>query len=279
MRVALCLYGNYNNRSDNKSGDKGYTYIQDKIYNEVKKYDAELDIFIHSWDEDLKEKIVKQYLPKKSQFEKPHNFTQIGIDMGIKENEINEGYNRKESIYKNCTIGSSLSFYYSRSNSLNKAIEYANKNEFKYDVIIAARFDLGQRSGWHKNYNVSLMEFNLNLDMTYIYSAMWMQLNAGLGDQWFYSNQENMEKMSKMYDMALKDYFQPDSKYELAITNGWIDSNEDNKFSNEVLSENKTNNLFKYPKWQIINNHIIHKWHLINVGIYEKSKYIGNVKV
>jgi len=281
MRVALCLYGLYNNKSDVNSGNNGYKYIQDKIYSKVDKHNSNIDTFFHSWDVGLEDKLVKQYIPIRYQFEKPHNFSEISIQMGVNEIEINKNFNRKGSIYKQCTINSSLSFLYSRSNSIEKAIKFSNEKEFKYDVIIAARFDLGQRSGWHKNYNVSLMELDLSLDMNYIYSAMWKQLNAGLADQWFFSNQENMKKLSKMYDMALKDYFQLESKYEFAITNGWVDSNVNDQFSNEVLKNNKDVDieLVKYPKWQMINNHILHKWHLINTDIYEKSRYIGNVRV
>lgn len=274
MRVALCLYGFYNNRADKNAGDKGYKYIQDVIYEECKKHNAELDIFFHCWELGLEEKLIKQFKPKDYQFEKSHDFNSLGIKHGIDENKINRDFDRKGTIYVQCTINSSLSFFYSRTNALEKAFKYANNNEFEYDCVIAARFDLGQRSKSHKGYNVSKMNFNLTLDMDKIYSAMWKQLNAGLGDQWFFSNQKNMEKLSKMYELSLKDYFHIGSKYEFAISNGWIDSNENDQFSNEVLNKNKSKDLIKYPRWQMINNHILHKWHLINVGLYSKSRYI-----
>jgi hypothetical protein len=274
MRVALCLYGFYNNRSDQNAGDKGYKYIQDKIYNECKKHGAKLDVFFHCWELDLESKLLDQYKPKVHQFENPHGFNEIVIKNGINEEKINEGFDRKNTIYEQCKVSSSLSFFYSRTRALEFAIKYSNDGEFEYDCVIAARFDLGQRSGIHKGYNVSLMNFDLSLDMNNIYSAMWKQLNAGLADQWFFSNQENMKKLAKMYELSIKDYFQLGSKYEIAITRGWVDSNSDDQFSNEVLKKEKSKNLVKYPRWQMINNHILHKWHFINVGLYSKSKYI-----
>ena len=273
-KVALCLYGFYNNRADKNAGDKGYKYIQDKIYSECKKHGVELDIFFHCWELGLEDKLINQYKPKLHQFEKSHDFNDLAIKNGIDEVKINEGVNRKNTIYEQCKVSSSLSFFYSRSRALEFASKYANDNEFEYDCVIAARFDLGQRSGIHKGYNVSQMNFDLTLDMNNIYSAMWKQLNAGMADQWFFSNQKNMEKLGEMYKLSINDYFQLGSKYEFAITKGWIDSDIDNQFSNEVLNKNKSKNLVKYPRWQMINNHILHKWHFINVGLYSKSKYI-----
>ena len=102
---------------------------------------------------------------------------------------------------------------------------------------------------------------------------MWVQTNAGYADQWFYSNQENMIKFVGFYDKSL-DYFKPKSEYEKAITNGWFDSNAKNEFSNEILKSVKSENLLKYPRWQMINNHIMHKWFMKDVGIYDKSKFV-----
>lgn len=274
-KVALCLYGFYNNRADQNAGDKGYAYIQEKIIKYCESRGYKVDVFFHCWETGLKDKLVKLYKPKNYQFESSHNFGDLGKQHGIEEDKINEGFSREGTIYQQCTVNASLSFFYSRS----RALEISNEDD--YDIVISSRFDLGQRSTWHKGYNVSLMEFDTNLNMDYIYSAMWRQLNAGMADQWFFSNQENMVELSKMYDMALKDYFQNGSDYEKAITEGWVDSNNADQFSNEVLKnkELRSKDLVKYPKWQMINNHIMHKWHFINTGLYDKSRYIGNVKV
>jgi len=274
MRVALCLYGYYNNRSDRNAGDKGYQYLKEKVFSKVEG----VDVFIHSWDENLKEKIDGLYNPKIALYEKQRDFTPIARDAGIDEDWINENYGRKGTIYEQCTIQASLSFYYSRSRAIELKADYERTNKFKYDCVIVARFDIGHRSTWHMGYNVSLMPFNPTLDMNYIYSAMWKQLNAGYADQWFFSNSENIDKFGTMYENALNDYFQKNSDYHNAIINGWFDSNESNETSNEIINKDGLAIYYKYPRWQMINNHILHKWHLREAGLYEKSKFLGEMR-
>ena len=276
MKIALCLYGYFNNRADNNAGMKGYDYIQKNI---VDKINGELDIFIHSWEPKLKQTIKNLYNPKKSIYEKQKNFTKDIELYGVNENWINEGFDRNSTIYKQCTIQASLGFFYSRATSIALKCSYEELNNFNYDCVIVVRFDLGQRSGWHKGYNVSLIKFNPKLDMNYIYSAMWKQLNAGFCDQWFFSNSENIDLLGDMYLNSISDYFLPNSNYYKAITNGWKDSNANDQFSNEFFKKNKSENLVKYPKWQMINNHILHKWHFMQTGLYEKSKFLGDVKI
>ena len=38
--------------------------------------------------------------------------------------------------------------------------------------------------------------------------------------------------------------------------------------------EEKQKELMEYPIWECVNNHIMHKWFLKDVGLYENSKYL-----
>jgi hypothetical protein len=270
MKIALCLYGYFNNRRDKNAGDKGYQYIKLNVLDKIKN----VDTFIHSWEVDLKDMILKKYNPQKSVFENQIDFNQIAIDSGIDENWINRGFNRKGTTYQQCSIHASLSFYYSRWMAIKLKENYEEENNFKYDCVIVSRFDLGHTSTWHRGYNVSLMPFDSNLDMSFIYSAMWKQLNAGYADQWFFSDSKNIDLLGTMYEEALTNYFQKDSEYQSAIMNGWFDSNRVDQYSNEILKQEKAIFLYKYPRWQMINNHILHKWHIFKIGLYDKSKFI-----
>jgi len=272
MRTALCLYGYYNNRADKNAGDKGFNYIQSKIFGA----NNDVDTFVHSWDTENSSKIISNYNPTIYEILPQINFNNIAKEYGINEEKINHGFNRKATMYKQCTINASLSFFYSRSRALELAINYAKENGFTYDCIVTCRFDLGQRSTWHRGYNVSQINFDNSLDMDYIYSAMWVQTNAGYADQWFFSNQDNMEKLATMYSESLNNYFHIGSDYQKAITTNWIDSNSKSELSNERFNRRDNVEVMKYPKWQMINNHIIHKWHFIETGLYDKSKFIGN---
>jgi hypothetical protein len=111
---------------------------------------------------------------------------------------------------------------------------------------------------------------------------MWDQLNAGMADQWFYSNSENMDKFISMFD-KLSAYLTKGSDYEMNVTNGWFDSNffdaynpyDERQFTNETLKqEGKSKDLMRYPVWECVNNHIMHKWFLKDVGLYENCKYL-----
>jgi hypothetical protein len=59
MRIALCLYGYFNNREDSSAGMKGYKYIQDNILSH-----PNVDVFIHSWDMENRFKIIDLFKPK-----------------------------------------------------------------------------------------------------------------------------------------------------------------------------------------------------------------------
>ena len=215
------------------------------------------------WEADLKDFMQDNWKPKGIVFEEPKEFIPEGIE--------------PDSRFPH-PVNNIISMFYSldQVNSIKK--KYEEENGFKYDCVIVARFDIGHRSTWHMGYNVSLMPFNPTLDMNYIYSAMWKQLNAGYADQWFFSNSENIDKFGTMYENALNDYFQKNSDYYNAIINGWFDSNESNETSNEIINKDGLAIYYKYPRWQMINNHILHKWHLREAGLYEKSKFLGEMR-
>lgn len=276
-KVALCLSGFFNNRADSNSGLNGYEYICDTV---LDREDCDVDVFIHSWEPAREKQLIDFYQPEKCIFEENKDFASIMKENGVDEDYFNEGFNRKASKFAACKIPSTLSFLYSRK----RAIELALESSEEYDIIITARFDLGQRDRYqNRKYHVSTMNFDPNLDMDFFYSAMWDQLNAGYADQWLYSGPENMKLVASIYDKAME-YFQKGSDYERAVTEGWPDSQEiDNmsssdqrQFSNEMFKtpEERATNLMKYPRWQCINNHLLYKWFSIDTGLYERSKFV-----
>jgi len=269
-KIALCLYGRYNNRmAPKKSGDDGFIYIQEKILKS-----KSIDVFIFSWDTELETKICDKYniYLKASLFEKQKDFGNI-----IKANNIDETIfiNSNRQYFR--TVSNSLSFFYSRMKSIELKKEYEKENNFKYDCCIVCRFDLGQidKYNGYQPYKVSEINFNENFDMSYIYSAMWNQLNTGYADQWFYSNSKNIDLLGDMYNKA-QEYFKPESSYIKALTDGWPDSNADDEFSNEYFKskEFRSTNLVKFKTEEAVNNHFMHKWFFIDTGLYEISRFV-----
>lgn len=281
MRIALALHGYFNNRADPSSGENGYKYLTDIL---LSKYDV--DVFIHSWDTPNKERIEELYSPVKAVVEDQLSFKEAMIACGVSQEYFDFGFNRAASPYAACQIESTLSFLYSRKQALELVYLFEELNKFEYDAVITARFDLGQRDKFGKwKYYVSQMNFDPTLDMNYIYSAMWDQLNAGYADQWFYSNSNNMRLLSMAFDAALCDYFVPNSKYEKAVTGGWPDSLQYDggfydpaQFSNEKLKTFRDSRTIvsemKYPRWQCVNNHILYKWHMLTYDLYDKSRFV-----
>lgn len=281
MRLALALHGYFNNREDPESGENGARYICDILLN---KYNV--DVFLHSWEKDKSPFLLSFYQPIDYLFEDQIDFQKVMQENGISQEYFDENFLREYSPYAACKISSTLSFLYSRKKALELVYLYEEAHEFQYDIVITARFDLGQRDKFGKwKYYVSQMNFDPELDMQFTYSAMWDQLNAGYADQWFFSNSNNMRLLSMAYDAALNDYFKAGSKYEKAVTTGWPDSKvydggfyDPGQFSNEKLKPFRDiRNLvseMKYPKWQCINNHILYKWHMIAYDLYEKSKFV-----
>ena len=113
MKVALCLHGKFNSEQDSSSkGIDGYQHIKNRIYSQCNP-----DVFIHSWDLELKDKIINLYKPKKSIFEKQINFEKLTNHLSVPNPP------RKPS-----TI---LSHFYSVSEVIKLACDYSN-----YDIVI-----------------------------------------------------------------------------------------------------------------------------------------------
>ncbi len=274
-KVALCLHGYFNNRADPHSGMNGYGYICETV---LDREDCDVDVFFHSWEPDKEKQLCELYQPKDFVCELQKDFLPVMEKEGVDESYFNHGFNRAASKFTACKIPSTLSFLFSRRRSLGLC------SGGEYDVVITARFDLGQRDRYQKRkYHVSTMDFDPNLDMKYLYSSMWDQLNAGFADQWFFSSWENMSKLAMAYDYAF-DAFKPGSDYEKAVTEGWFDSQpidnmssaDQRQFSNEMLKDisERSVELMKYPLWQCINNHLYYKWFLREIGLYDKSRFV-----
>ena len=55
------------------------------------------------------------------------------------------------------------------------------------------------------------------------------------------------------------------------MMNGWIDSNEEEEFSNEFLRSIKAGNLKRYPEHYCLNNHCLYKWHFYENNLWKRD--------
>ena len=262
MKIALCLSGYFSNAAGTFDAVKGHSYIHNKLFS---RYDV--DTFIHSWDVNNKEEILNLYNPVSFEFEQQKKF----VD---EMSNLDEEYFFKHGAYHNNTMFKTFSVSYSRKMSVELKKQYEMQNNFKYDCVIMARYDLGQRGKEHRQkYYATNFNFNKHLNMDYVYSAFWDQLNHGFADHWFFSNSKNMDILSCLHD-KLAEYYSPSSEYVKKVTEGWPDSNSYNEFSNEFFNPVKSNNLKTWPLNACIDNHKLYKWYLIDSGLYNVCKFI-----
>jgi hypothetical protein len=270
MRIALCLSGYFCGKSGPKAADDGYEYIKKKILD-----NHHVDVFVHSWDVEHKDRIAVLYQPKRAVYQEQYSF-----EKELKN--FDEQWFKKDlphsSLYR--SPFSSLSMNYSRKCSLKQKKKYEEQHHFVYDCVVMARFDLGQRGKEHPQpYYVCNINFKPELDMNYFYSAFWHQLNCGFAEHWMYSSSENMDKLSLLYDRIL-DYYSPDNDYLKAMTTGWPYSNKYSEFSNEIMlkKEQRTTELRKYPNWECINNHSVYKWFFLEQNLMSKCRFLDITK-
>lgn len=230
MRIALCLHGYFNSQKDLKSfGDDGYEHIKKHIL----KYDN-VDIFVHTWDINNKEKIEKLYgdYIKKAVFE-----PQVDFKPQYNQNGLNE------FPFHGTPFWNSFSQYC----SVQKSFELMMSSKIEYDVVIKARFDLARVNRNIDRIPVQCINFNPNLDMNYLYMADWDYLDKeGPADMWFYSGMKNMCEFTKIYDILSHD-IKTNSEYQT-----WTSTNDGG----------------------IVNTIKGWKWFMMKTGLWEKKKLL-----
>lgn len=202
MKVALCLHGNFNSNYDSTSkGIRGFNYIEKKIINKFKP-----DIYIHSWDVNKQNRILNLYKPKKFIIEPQIDFSKI-----IRKNRLTKLKNQPRPPE---TV---LSHLYSVSKAINLCLE----SQIEYDLIIKARFDLGQinrqtthplislysfirGNGWI--YPVQCISFPNKILKNKLYVAFWEKFHEGPADMWYYGSKNVMTIFSQLYNSLEKEF-------------------------------------------------------------------------
>lgn len=195
MKIALCLHGMFDSLTDpNSKGLDGFNHIKNRIFNK-----GDVDVYIHSWSMDCKDEILNLYQPKKYIFEKQKDFSDI-----INSRNLNllNGWPRSPF--------SVLSHFYSISECFK--LLYKN-NEFEYDIVIKARFDLGRinrhTSGPGKMHPYPVQCINVvdNIVSGRLYTAFWEYFDMGPADMWFYGTPGVMSKFVDLYSSFDKDFY------------------------------------------------------------------------
>jgi hypothetical protein len=198
MKIAFCLFGIVGGAHKYGNGDpidfvKCCNSYKEKIFK-----DNDVDVFIHTWSTTHEKPIRRIYNPKSSIFEKQINFN---------DNKVKDPITRKDKFVE-C----------SRWNSTQKVIdlqrEYSEKNNIEYDFIMLSRFDML----WFSKIDFEKLEKNK------LYLSNWNNYGYQIGDKidkennsypygqrlrlyqdlWIIGNQEQMNHISKLYDLIEK---------------------------------------------------------------------------
>lgn len=195
MKTAVCIAGYFDSLNDNTSkGIDGFEHLKKHVFSK-----SDVDVFIHSWDEVNRERILELYGNKVKAFK-----FEPQIDFRPLETVPPKGSYAPQS-----RIFSQL---YSVQESFRLLREHPSQN---YDCVIKTRFDVGRvnrATAGPQNprhpYAVQCINFNTSLDMNKFYLAKWAQRTfdeEGPADMWFYSNYNNMLSFSRIYDIILRD--------------------------------------------------------------------------
>lgn len=186
-KTAICISGYFDSLVDKSSkGVDGYNHLKNHVFSKT-----DVDVYIHSWDLNNKDKILDLYGDK--------------IKTHIFEPQINfEPYVTGVDYVNNPRSSQSrlLSQYY----SVQKSFELLYSTNQHYDCVIKTRFDVGRINRNTPGTPVENINFNPLLPMDKFYLADWSYFESeGPADMWFYSNYKNMRHFCDIYNLILKD--------------------------------------------------------------------------
>lgn len=273
MRVAICLYGRFNNRLSSSAGPEGFTNLS-RLISDFPTVD--FSVFAFSTDLENSDDIRTLYRKaKRLVIEPAKDFDRIieSRDIRVDQFDVPSGFR---------TFANALSFFYSRKRSIQLMIE----SREKFDWVIVSRFDVAQldRFNGRQKEHVGEIGFNLTLQKGYNYSANWSQHNHGYADQWFILSVEDAALLGSMYDEALT-YLEENSPYLKFLEEGVLHSNYLNEFSNErfqdpaedIHSIRRTGREIRLAKEKGLDVHLMHKYFFLTSGLYFKSRFSGGI--
>ena len=179
MRIAISLFGLIGSMAG-KSGasqvgvDKvlelAHKHWSDYVINKNNK----IDFFIHSWNVEHQDSINALFNPVAAKYEKQRTFK---IPKYVIGEEI-----RKQSHY---------SRWYSTQQSMQLKHQYEEQNNFKYDWVMSARFDIA--------WKVPVI-FSEYTNETFYYGGFHRGESIKVIDFWFFSGSENMDRFCDLYN-------------------------------------------------------------------------------
>jgi len=187
MKIALCVHGLSAGVNRLRGGKIlfGYTVLDNSEGLNQLKQISQLDVFVHTWNSENKDKIEKQYEPKKLIIE------EISSDIKKKVLDLDNFPRRKK--YMNSHLYCKYSNFYSQRQADLLRITYQKENDFEYDCVIHTRFDV------HFTFNPEIF-LTFDIDSNYYIPG---RVKKGMPN-WYYnlmiiSSGKLIEEFTKIY--------------------------------------------------------------------------------
>lgn len=194
-KIALLLHGGTG--SANKYGMNGTIDVQ-YGYNHAKEHildvngEDNVDVFMHSWNVDHKEKLIDLYSPAEYYFE-----PQIMFNFKYSVGNPNANSGKQVKMLDGTYVGnesmrfhSMFSRWYSAKMSNEIRLMYQKKNNIEYDFVMLSRFDLA----WNVDVDFSKIEKN-----KFIVNPPFAR-DGLCHDLFFIADSEKMNVFCQMYD-------------------------------------------------------------------------------
>lgn len=194
-KIALLLHGGTG--SANKYGMNGAIDVQHG-YNHIKKHildvngEDNVDVFMHSWTVDNKDRLIDLYSPSEYYFE-----PQIMFDLKYSVGNPNANSGKQVKMLDGTYIGNQcmrfhtmFSRWYSAKMSNEIRLMYQSKRDIKYDFVMLTRYDLA----W--NTDVDFSKFDKN---KFIVNPPFAP-DGFCHDVFFISSPDQMNIFCQMYD-------------------------------------------------------------------------------
>tara|TARA_Y100001972_G_C7619401_1_gene310595 strand:+ start:135 stop:878 length:744 start_codon:yes stop_codon:yes gene_type:complete len=187
-KIALCLSGYIGSTDKFPPNDgrkinlnEGYSYIKKNI---IQDYDV--DIFVHSWDTEYSDKILKTYNPKSYIIEPQipkFKIDHTKIDKNSSITAEGKNYSLKDMVF-GCQ-----SQKYSRMKVVELKSNYEKDNNFEYDFVFLTRFDLA--------FLEPFIYENLSREKVYVAGPA---RNESINEFYYLSNSKNMNFIGDFYN-------------------------------------------------------------------------------
>jgi len=231
MKIAICLHGlasGTNDRGVPVSFEEGIKSLKDNVFG-----DHDVDVFFHTWSKDSEEDLKEKYNPKRYLVEEQVIF-EHPYGMDSKQYSFTPDIQTK--------LQSTYSRWYSLGKCMNLKKEEEESKDFKYDFVLAPRFDM-------VFYEKFIKFEDLDPDKFYVSNWWHNKFNFGYSECWFLTGSDNADKIGDLYNQ-INGYLAEGSEYEKNLMSlREISPQEapqiDNKISNHGLI-----------KWHVDSNNI-----------------------